>query len=192
MTGVDVLAEPTSLPPADLDAFPISRSLTWYALVHDSRVGYRTLSLGRCDTLRQFCQYLNHVPMPGVVFDGRHAWKIAGKHWGYGMCVFQTDILPEWEHPGNRDGADLVCRGSFEPAALTEAWRSLLVLLVDGRLEWATGVRTVMKTDRRGNVLHKLEVWTRHSTGCAEAAASLRAELGLEFVAVPRKLVGKK
>lgn len=180
------------VPPAfDLDALPIARPLKWYALVHDSRVGYRTLPLGRCDNLRQFCQYLNHVPAPGSVFDGRHGWKIGGRHWGYGMCVFQADILPEWEHLGNRNGADLVCRGCFEPAALTEAWRSLLLLLVDGRLEWATGIRLAMKTDRRGSLLHKLEVWTRSTSGCNEAVVVLHAELGLEFVVVPRRL-GKK
>lgn len=170
--------------------YPIARPLTWYALVHPEQASYEShlLSLGTCIDLREFCQYLNHVPEPGDVFDGKHAWKIASKHWGYGICVFEEATRPEWEHPNNEGGIDLVCRRSVAPAQLNDAWRSLLLALINGELEEATGVRVVCKYDRRGSPIHKLEVWCRRQQQPAELIDRLRVALCLDFEAVPRRI----
>lgn len=178
-------------PTADeVGAWPLARpSFSFYALVHDGgdRYGSHLLPLGACATVKEFFQYLNHLPAPGQVFDGRHGWKIGGKHWGYGVCFFETPTRPEWEDPSNAHGVDLVCRGAFAPAALSEAWRSLLLLLVNGELEVATGARLACKPDRRGAPAHKLEVWCRAAADAPAAAAALRAALGLDFATVPRR-----
>ena len=177
-------------PHPPLDSYPIARPFSWYALVHGDRAesyDSHVLHLGECRNLREFCQYLNHVPSPGDVFDGAHAWRIASKHWGYGICFFETATRPEWEHANNQGGVDLVCRGSFSSTQLTDAWRSLLLMFINGQLEDATGARVAMKRDRRGAVLHKLEVWTRAAEG-GSLIQRLRRELGLDFVCTPRRL----
>ena len=95
-------------------------------------------------------------------------------------------MRPEWEDPANKKGVDLVCRGWFAPPKLTEAWRSLLLMLINGELEDATGVRVTMKADKRGVLVHKLEVWTRTEAVAVGTAAALRGKTGLDFTCVPR------
>ena len=176
--------------------YPIARPFSWYALVYDDKgggaYGGNVLPLGTCTDLQEFCQYLNHVPLPGQVFDGAHAWRFADGQFGYGMCFFDAAVRPEWEDAANASGIDLVHRAAIEPSALTEAWRSVLLLFVNGQLEDATGARCTMKVDRRGQPVHKLEVWTRRAESGEAVAAALRRSVGLEFTCVPRRLGGKK
>ena len=168
---------------------PLSRPFTWYALVHEAgdQYGSRLLPLGDCSTVKEFFQYLHHIPAPGQVFDGRHGWRIGGKHWGYGLCFFESCTRPEWEHPNNARGVDLVCRGCFSPPALSEAWRTLLLMLVSGEMEGATGARLAYKPDRRGSPTHKIEVWCRSPSDAPPAASALRSALGADFATVPRR-----
>ena len=181
---------------AELDAsvleahHPIARAFSWWALVHSDSGEYQNniLPLGTCADLKEFCQYLHHVPEPGSIFDGRHAWRIAKKHWGYGICFFEAATKPEWEDRNNAHGVDLVCRHSFSPPQLSDAWRSLLLLFVNGELEGATGTRVSFRATPR-RLMYKIEVWTRTSDAaeCGAIAALLHARLCLEFAVVPRR-----
>ena len=182
---------------------PIARPFAFYALVRDGvasgsaawRGGgeytQHVLPLGTCTSFGEFASYVHHIPDPGAIFTGRHAWRIAKRYWGYGMCFFEEAVRPEWEDPANRDGIDLVCRQALDPATLTRAWHALLLLLVNGEAEDATGVRV---SHRRGGrncssgVQHKLEVWTRRAADATRLVLLLRERVGLEFAVVPRKL----
>lgn len=179
-------------PPGDASLLPIARSFSWYALVHPDQASYENtiIPLGTCNTLVEFCQFLNHVPMPGrQVFDGRHAWRIASKHWAYGICFFEAAIQPKWEDPGNAAGIDLVCRRSFHGAVLANVWQRLLLLFINGELEEATGARITFKQDRRGALIHKVEVWSRRVAEAPALVQRLKAKLnGLDFVCMPRRL----
>lgn len=170
--------------------YPIARPFAWYALVQSDGGSYdsHVLPLGTCTDLCEFFQFLNHIPAPGKVFDGRHAWRIGKQYWGYGVCFFEEPTRPEWEHPNNAHGIDLVYRGSFSPAQLSEAWRTLLFTFINGQIEDATGARLSCRTDRRGCVTHKMEVWTRTQSTMA-LAKTLCAELGVEFAPMPRRIV---
>ena len=176
------------------ERYEISRALTWYAMAHETRsaskaYGDQLLTLGTAGDFRQFAAYYGHIPKPSQVFDGKHAWKIGDKHVGFGIAVFDATVRPEWEDPGNRKGIDLVVRHAFAPAALDETWVQMLLLLVNGELEEATGVRLVCKHDRRG-VMHKLEVWARTTPAgrCCRSACQRAPRPG--FAIVPRREIG--
>ena len=192
-TPADGVAGTTdSLDTADsTEPYEIPRALTWYAMAHETKTaakayGDQLLTLGTAGDFRSFAAYYGHIPKPSQVFDGKHAWKSGDKHVGFGIAVFDAAVRPEWEDPSNRKGIDLVVRHAFAPAALDEAWVQLLLLLVNGELEEATGVRLVCKHDRRG-VLHKLEVWARTTSDGPVLQKRLNARLGLAFAIVPRR-----
>lgn len=169
--------------------YPIARPFSWYALVYPDGSAYKNhlLPLGTCSDMRGFCQYWNHIPKPGEIFDGLHAWRIATQHFGYGICFFEEETQPEWEHPNNVFGTDLVCRRTFRPSELSDAWQTLLLMMVSGDLECATGIRVVYKKDRRGVITHKLEVWCRTDVDVSELIRRLKENVGFDFIEVPRR-----
>lgn len=186
---------PSDAPPPDVVPLPVP--LTWHALVRDANATYSTLELGACTSLNAFCQYLNHLPAPSVALRTRCEWRLgarAKKTLGYGLCVFDSAVGPKWEDAGNTDGVDLVFRGALGPQHLDDAWLELLLVMLSGEtVALATGARVLVKSDRRGNAVHKLEVWTR-AAGPATTAPLLRdlkRRTGLDFTVVPRRLDGK-
>ena len=187
-----VAATAAAMISAPHEPMPTPRPFSWFALVEGSGGGYENnvLPLGTCDSIQDFFRYFNHVPLPGAVFDGRHVWKIAKTHVGYGICFFETGIHPQWEDPRNKHGVDLVHRASFEASELSEAWTSILFMFITDELPGATGARVAYKTDRRGAPFHKLEVWTRTSNDAAAIIATLREHTGLDFEDIPRRTGG--
>ena len=167
--------------------YPIARPLSWYALVHGRNAyGNQLLPLGTVRNFLEFAQYVKHIPSPSEIFDGAHAWRIAHQHWGYGMCVFEEGVRPEWEDPQNQHGVDLVFRAQFHPEALTAAWENLLLMLVNGLVEDVTGVRLLFKQDRRGHT-HKLEVWCRSKDCSGKVSDALEDALQIKFEVFPRR-----
>ena len=191
-----------ALPVEDLHAaphglqLPIHKPFTWYALVQPVRASdagaydKSLLTLGTCHDFTEFARFFNHVPMPGTqILNGTSQWKIARRYWGHGLCFFEKETSPEWEHPNNERGVDLVVRQCFAPEALREAWIALLLLFINGEAADATGARIVFRQDRRtGNHTHKLEVWCRDIETAMTTSHLLKRRTGHAFTVTRRKV----
>ena len=169
-------------------------AFTWYALVKkptteqkDDKYASSLYTLGTFATLQDYCRYRHHVPAPEQVFLGTHALRIAQEYYAYGYCVFRADTRPEWEDPRNADGLDLTYRSNaMEPRAMQAAWEDAVLLLLNGALEGATGLRLVHRVDDRWRNLYKFELWCARAHAEAAAEALLGAT-GLRFLPVERR-----
>lgn len=180
----DATAECTSIP-----VLPIARPFTWYALVFgDSSLNYNKniYELGTFRTLNEYCQYRNHVPEPHVAFNGHQCLCIAKKYQAYGYCIFEEGVRPEWEDPGNIHGIDLVCKLCCSLEELQTTWDKMVLMLINGRLEEATGLRLLLKKERRG-VAYKYEIWCRDKSDASKLIDVLRDNTGLDFFRSERR-----
>lgn len=138
---------------------PIGDQWVWYAhAVAGGSYDDGTIQLGEFGTLREFFQYVHHVPAPWDVFMGDRQLLVEKRPIG-AYSIFRKGIRPAWEDVHNQRGGELCARAQLAKEDMERLWPELCLSIVNGDVPEVTGFRIVHKKDRRNCVSHKVEVW---------------------------------
>jgi hypothetical protein len=127
-----------------------------------------TRQIGNIETVEEFWSYYNEYPKPSQFFNNGLCKPTMGNREITSVSFFKKGILPKWEDPINKDGAEVAKRkfAKKEPLAeLDENWFELLLACIGEQIdESITGIRIVdsssmSATSHEYKVLYRIEMW---------------------------------
>jgi hypothetical protein len=150
---------------------------TWYVHVPSASYTGGCTAVGSMHTVCEFWKYYHNVVKTRSFLTHRVTCAHAAAH---GYAFFRAGVLPEWEHPGNRDGGEFVMRSANPAVDVENLWLALLLACV-GEAVPLQGVRFIAKAPP------KLEAWY-----AVEGADKTRAWLEANLVPHGAHIVSHK
>lgn len=150
---------------------------TLYNHIKSDKDSYEASTYKICefDNIVQFWQVFNNYPLPSKLFNNGVNRPIMncihGKNEITSISVFRDDILPKWEDPNNKKGAEVSKRKFTKRNILHEIdenWIDIIIASIGCYFNSSvTGVRVVdssaYKRNEKGinefKVLYRIELW---------------------------------
>jgi len=144
----------------------LSSEWTWYAHCKSASYASGCVTVGQMSTVVDFWRHFHHTPSVGNFVLRTVTANKMPLH-GYGF--FRDGVLPEWEHPRNREGGEFILR-ILAPADLESLWLDLLLGCIGGQAP-VVGIRCIAKLPI------KIEVWYDGDTDAAAVRAWIDARI---------------
>ena len=146
---------------------------TWVLWEHqkNNNLNYEqnTCELGNFDNIDDFWKYYNHYPYPRVIFcDGTEKPVITNPDREIAsISLFKQGILPKWEDPKNKDGAEIAIRKFKSLEELDNLWETISMLCIGEQFEMSdviNGIRVVDSSIPNRKTLYRIELWFSDET----------------------------
>jgi Eukaryotic initiation factor 4E len=159
------------------DYYPLSNTWVLYDHIKSDSNTYETSTRKICefDTVVGFWQVFNNYPKPSSLFYNQLSRPFLvqneNKKEITSISVFKKGILPKWEDPVNKHGAEFSKRKFNKKNPLREIdenWNDLLMACIGHLIDKSvTGIRVVdssaFKKDKTGQnelkLLYRIEIW---------------------------------
>jgi hypothetical protein len=158
--------------------YPLKDTWTIYDHVRSNNSSYdaNTREIGKITSVIQFWNFFNHYPNPSVLFHNGGCKPTMGEKEISSISVFKNGILPKWEDPVNKFGAE-VSKRKFDKKnqlkELDENWIDILMACIGEQIDPSvTGIRVVdssgpkrnneysrKNTENEFNIMYRIELW---------------------------------
>ena len=157
-----------------LNNYPLKHTWVVYDHMKSDSETYdsSTRKISEFDNVTKFWQIFNNYPLPSKIFNNGALRPLLNLKEITSISVFKKGILPKWEDPMNKKGAEMSKRKFNKKKPLDEIdtnWIDLLMHCIGSNIDSSvTGVRVVDSSSMKKNensetfefkLLYRVEVW---------------------------------
>lgn len=157
------------------NTYPLKHTWTVYDhLNSDKDYGHNMRTLGNLSTVVDFWRFFNYYPKPSALFHNGACKPLIGSNEITAVSFFKGGIMPQWEDPMNKDGANFSKRKFHMHAPLRELdenWEDLLMECIGEQIDsTVTGIRIVDSTSinihkpTEYKLMYRIELWFSDKT----------------------------
>lgn len=159
--------------------YPLTYTWVLYDHIKSDSNTYESSTRKICEIsdVVKFWQVFNNYPLPSKIFNNGNQRPVLNSKEISSLSLFKNGVVPKWEDPVNKNGADISKRKFNKKNAieeLDEDWITLAMYCVSSTFDYGiTGIRVVDSSSFKKNehtgrddfkLLYRVELWFDNCT----------------------------